>query len=122
MYKHILVTVAYDEGHDAAPSLQVARNLADVGAQISLIHVMDPPPSFAISYLPDGWREDMRNAIEADLLTLAGAGKTRPFMSSKGMRRSKSLMLRRCSRWIASSSRHTGRARRGCFWGPRPPR
>ncbi|MBR3370792.1 MAG: universal stress protein [Rhodobacteraceae bacterium] len=72
MYKHILVTVAYDEGHDAAPSLQVARNLADAGAQISLIHVMDPPPSFAISYLPDGWREDMRNAIEADLLTLAG--------------------------------------------------
>ncbi|MGP9791413.1 universal stress protein [Roseinatronobacter sp. NSM] len=72
MYKHILVTVAYDEGHDAAPSLHVARALAEEGAQISLIHVMDPPPSFAISYLPDGWREDLRTAIEADLQALAG--------------------------------------------------
>ncbi|WFE73708.1 universal stress protein [Roseinatronobacter sp. S2] len=72
MYKHILVTVAYDEGHDAGPSLQVAQTLADVGAQISLIHVMDPPPSFALSYMPEGWRDEMRNAIEADLTTLAG--------------------------------------------------
>lgn len=71
MYKHILVTVAYDEGHDAGPSLQVARKLADDGAQISLIHVMDPPPSFALSYLPDGWRDEMRNAIAADLGQLA---------------------------------------------------
>lgn len=72
MYKHILVTVAYDEGHDAGPSLQVAQTLADEGAQISLIHVMDPPPSFALSYMPEGWRDEMRNAIEADLTTLAG--------------------------------------------------
>ena len=71
MYSHILVTVAYDEGHDASPSLAVAKTLLSPGGQISLIHVMEPAPVFALNYLPDGWREDLRTAIEADLTGLA---------------------------------------------------
>ena len=71
MYKHLLVTVAYDEGHDASASLDVARTLADDGARITLIHVMDPPPTFALTYLPEGWRAELQTAIEADLQGLA---------------------------------------------------
>lgn len=71
MYSHLLVTVAYDEGHDVGPALDIAQRLAAPGARITLLHVMEPAPVFALNYLPDGWRDEMRNAIEADLAGLA---------------------------------------------------
>lgn len=71
MYKHLLVTVAYEEGQDADQSLRVARQLAAPGAQVTLIHVMEPAPVFALNYMPEGWREQLRVAIEADLAQLA---------------------------------------------------
>jgi universal stress protein F len=71
MYSHILVTVAYDEGHNAAPSLAVAKALIAPGGQITLMHVMEPAPVFALNYLPSGWRDEMRSAIETDLAELA---------------------------------------------------
>lgn len=71
MYAHILVTVAYDSGHDADPSLNVARKLLAPGGQITLIHVMEPAPFFALNYLPEGWRDELRSAIDADLSDLA---------------------------------------------------
>ena len=71
MYSHLLVTVAYDKGHDAAPVLEIARALAAPDAQITLVHVMEPAPLFALDYLPEGWREEMRAAIVADLEALA---------------------------------------------------
>ncbi len=71
MYAHLLVTVAYDKGHDAGPALEIAQALAAAGARITLIHVMEAAPVFTLDYLPEGWREEMRAAIEADLATLA---------------------------------------------------
>jgi len=70
MYSNILVTVAYEGEHDASPSLKIARVLASEGAAITLIHVMEPAPIFALDYLPDNWRADMRAAITADMETL----------------------------------------------------
>ncbi|MCC5964135.1 MAG: universal stress protein [Rhodobacteraceae bacterium] len=70
MYSHLLVTVAYDKGHDAGPVLEIARALAAPGAKITLIHVMEPAPVFALDYLPEGWHDDMRAAITADLEAL----------------------------------------------------
>ncbi|SUZ30801.1 Universal stress protein F [Roseibaca ekhonensis] len=71
MYSHLLVTVAYEGQHDAAPSLEIAGALAAEGAKVTLLHVMEPAPVFALDYLPDNWREDMHAAIKADLGTLA---------------------------------------------------
>jgi len=71
MYSNILVTVAYEGGKDAAPSLEIAKALLAPDGQITLIHVMEPAPVFAISYLPEGWREEMRDAIEADMTGMA---------------------------------------------------
>jgi universal stress protein F len=71
MYSHLLVTVAYDEGHDVGPALDIARALAAPGAQITLLHVMEPAPVFTLNYLPEGWRSEMRRAIEEDLSQLA---------------------------------------------------
>lgn len=75
MYRHILVPVAYEADHPVGPALQVARRLAAPGARLTLLHVMDEAPAFAIDYLPAGWRDEMRAAIAADLAErLAGAG------------------------------------------------
>lgn len=71
MYSNILVTVAYEGGKDAAPSLEIAKALLTAGGQITLMHVMEPAPVFALSYLPEGWREEMRDAIEADMIRMA---------------------------------------------------
>lgn len=73
MYSNLLVTVAYDKGHDLGPALGIARALAAPDAQITLIHVMEPAPLFALDYLPAGWRDDLRAAIEADLASLAAS-------------------------------------------------
>ncbi len=67
MYRHILVPVAYEADHPAGPALKIARRLAAPGARLTLLHVMDEAPAFAIDYLPTGWREELRSAIEADL-------------------------------------------------------
>ena len=73
MYSHLLVTVAYDKGHDASPLLEVAQTLLSPGGKITLMHVMEAAPVFALDYLPNGWHEDMRRAIEADLADLAAS-------------------------------------------------
>lgn len=67
MYSNILVPVAYEPGIDAKAELAAARQLASPGGQVTLLHVMDPVPVFAIDYMPQGWREGLVGAIEADL-------------------------------------------------------
>ncbi|MFN3954575.1 MAG: universal stress protein [Pararhodobacter sp.] len=67
MYHNILVPIAYEAGHDARAELEAARKLADPGARVTLLHVMDPVPFFAIDYMPEGYRDELTRAIEADL-------------------------------------------------------
>ena len=67
MYTNILVPIAYETGHDAAAELGVAQKLAAPGAAITLLHVMDPVPFFAIDYMPEGYRDELVRAIHADL-------------------------------------------------------
>ncbi len=67
MYRTLLVPVAYEPGHDPALELAVARHLAGADAEVTLLHVMDPVPPLALSYLPPGWRDELIAAIEADL-------------------------------------------------------
>jgi universal stress protein F len=71
MYRNILVPIAYEAGHDAKKELNAARKLADPGARITLLHVMDPVPFFAIDYMPEGYRDELTRAVEADLQRLA---------------------------------------------------
>lgn len=67
MYRNILVPIAYEAGHDASAELEAARKLADPGARVTLLHVMDPVPFFAIDYMPEGYRGELERAIQADL-------------------------------------------------------
>lgn len=72
MYKHILVAVSFEEDHDPTASILVANVLADKGARVTVLHVADHIPSYAISYMPAEYMRDLRTAIQAELDDLAG--------------------------------------------------
>ena len=63
MYHKILVPVAFDETHDGHRAVPVARALAAPGAEITLLHVMEEVPAYAISYMPPDFRSESRAAV-----------------------------------------------------------
>lgn len=67
MYKSILVPVAYEAGFDISREIEVAQALVAPSGTVTLLHVMDPVPVFAIDYMPQGWREELERAIEDDM-------------------------------------------------------
>ncbi|NRP14264.1 Universal stress protein F [Aliiroseovarius sp. xm-m-379] len=54
MYKNILVPIALDHDRDSNQSLKIAKVLADEGAKITALHVMEEIPSYVAQYLPEG--------------------------------------------------------------------
>lgn len=71
MYKHVLVPISFDEDRDAAGALKVARLLAGADGRITLLHVMEQIPSYAISYMPREYLSESRAATEAELARMA---------------------------------------------------
>ena len=70
MYANILVPVSFDSDRDAGGAIDVARTLCKEGGKITLIHVMESVPSYAISYMPTDFAAETRLAIEAELATM----------------------------------------------------
>lgn len=54
MYKNILVPVAFETGRDTMKSIQIAEAIADEGATITALHVVEEIPSYVAQYLPEG--------------------------------------------------------------------
>ncbi len=72
MYSNILVPIALDSEDDrVADSISVAKRLASEGARITLLHVVESVPSYAISYISDDILRDTRKGIEAEIARLA---------------------------------------------------
>ena len=67
MYKNILVPIALDHGRDSNQSLKIAKILADEGAKITALHVMEEVPSYVAQYLPAGQIEDNAHQLEERL-------------------------------------------------------
>ncbi|MCB1407699.1 MAG: universal stress protein [Rhodobacteraceae bacterium] len=67
MYHNILVPIAYEPGFEAGREIAIAKALAAPGARVTLLHVMERVPFYAIDYMPDGWREELVAAIKADM-------------------------------------------------------
>ena len=67
MYKNILVPVSFENSKDFEGALQAARTLADKDAKITLLHVLEQIPSYAISYVPHDFMEESRKAINERL-------------------------------------------------------
>ena len=73
MYARILVPVAYEPGYDISRELQIARALSAQDAVILLVHVMEKVPFYAINYMPEGWRDELQDAIRDDLARQAAS-------------------------------------------------
>lgn len=71
MYKHVLVAVAFDAEHDPERSLQAALVLAPAEARVTLLHVKDAVPSYAISYIPEDYDQALNQAIRDQLSEMA---------------------------------------------------
>jgi nucleotide-binding universal stress UspA family protein len=72
MYSNILVPIALDnEDNRISDVIEVAKSLAAQDAKITLLHVLEMMPSYAISYIPDDIMTATRKGIDKEMSRLA---------------------------------------------------
>lgn len=67
MYNNILVPVSFDSERDSKGAMEIAQALSAEGAAVTLIHVMESIPGYAISYMPTEYVSESRKAVEKEL-------------------------------------------------------
>ena len=67
MYKNILVPVSLDQERNTPRALEVARVLLSEGGRLTAVYVDEPIPTFATSYLPNGYEEERRLGLTEGL-------------------------------------------------------
>lgn len=72
MYRNILVPVAFDEDRDPETAMAVARALKGSDGHITLLHVMEETPPFAINYIPADHMRSLRESLQEELAAMAG--------------------------------------------------
>ncbi|WP_037317261.1 universal stress protein [Ruegeria halocynthiae] len=71
MYHNILVPISFDAERDISGPLKLAEILATPDAQVTLLHVVEHIPNYAISYMPPEYLTEARRAIQTELDDLA---------------------------------------------------
>ncbi|MBO9411458.1 MULTISPECIES: universal stress protein [unclassified Ruegeria] len=71
MYHNILVPISFDAERDISGPLKLAEVLATPDAQVTLLHVVEHIPNYAISYMPPEYLSEARNALKTELDGLA---------------------------------------------------
>ncbi|MGR3479727.1 universal stress protein [Salipiger marinus] len=71
MYSNILVPISFDSDTKTERAIAIARHLAKPEARITLLHVMEHVPGYAITYLPADYVTQSRAAVEAELQQMA---------------------------------------------------
>jgi universal stress protein F len=71
MYRHVLVAVAFDVDEAPERSLQAARVLSSPDGKVTVLHVKEKIPSYAISYVPEDYEANLKEAIRDHLERLA---------------------------------------------------
>jgi nucleotide-binding universal stress UspA family protein len=72
MYSNILAPIALDNDDGRSEqAMAVAKELATDTARITLLHVVESVPSYAISYIPDDILAATRKGIASELARLA---------------------------------------------------
>jgi nucleotide-binding universal stress UspA family protein len=67
MYDHILVPVSFDGDRHPETALEVAAKLRSETGKVTLFHVMEQVPSYAMNYIPEGFHEEAKKAIVESL-------------------------------------------------------
>lgn len=70
MYKNIAVPVSFDEDKDVASAIGVAKALADDGARITFLHVVENVPSYVVDLIPQTTIEARREEIDTRMKAL----------------------------------------------------
>ena len=71
MYDNILVPVSFEADRNAREAMDIAQAIRAEGGKITLLHVMEQVPTYAISYMPQEYLVESRSAIEAELADMA---------------------------------------------------
>nr|WP_170540541.1 universal stress protein [Ruegeria arenilitoris] len=71
MYHNILVPISFDAERDTSGPLKLAKLLATPDAKVTLLHVVEHIPDYAISYMPVEYLTEARRAIQDELNILA---------------------------------------------------
>ncbi|KIC46618.1 universal stress protein [Ruegeria sp. ANG-S4] len=71
MHHNILVPISFDAERDTSGPLKLAQLLSTSDAKVTLLHVVEHIPDYAISYMPTEYMSEARKAIKVELDTLA---------------------------------------------------
>ena len=71
MYHNILVPISFDAERDTSGPLKLAQVLATPDAKVTLLHVVEHIPDYAITYVPSEYLTEARKAVKGELDTLA---------------------------------------------------
>jgi nucleotide-binding universal stress UspA family protein len=71
MYSNILLPISFEGARDSLGAIAVAEGLASRDAKITFLHIMDPIPGFAASYMPSEYHAQQRAESQSDLKNLA---------------------------------------------------
>ncbi|WP_371169963.1 universal stress protein [Aliiroseovarius sp. 2305UL8-7] len=68
MYKNVLVPIALDHERNVDEALSIAKAIAEKGAKITALHVMEDIPAYVAQYLPEGQMEENINELERRMI------------------------------------------------------
>lgn len=71
MYHKILVPISFDAERDQTGPLKLAQILGTPDAEVTLLHVVEHIPGYAISYMPADYLVEARAAIQKELDAMA---------------------------------------------------
>ncbi len=72
MYSHVLVPVSFEANRATSQALALARMLSGSAGRVTLLHVQETVPSYALGYLPPDYLAESRAELQQSLQTLAG--------------------------------------------------
>lgn len=71
MYHNILIPISFDSERDTSAPMKLAALLATPEAKITLLHVVEHIPGYAISYMPTDYLREARKAVQDELDKMA---------------------------------------------------
>jgi nucleotide-binding universal stress UspA family protein len=71
MYKNILIPVVFDNEEKTQAAIDAARVMANEGAALTLLHVIETVPNYVAEYIPADFAQSTREALSKKLIALA---------------------------------------------------
>ncbi|HEY9039109.1 MAG TPA: universal stress protein [Roseovarius sp.] len=70
MYNNILIPIVFDHERDNSKGLQCAGILAGPDTEITLLHVIEKLPAYAMAYIPEDTSKNLKSELQAEMSSL----------------------------------------------------